>query len=98
PAVQQALSMVKQNGKVVEVAIFEKPPEIQLNNLVIRGITLFGSWAWVPEELQQSLDLIGTGKIDRKPLISHRFPLESASEAYETQLNTDKSMKVMITP
>jgi len=98
PVVQQAFSMVKQNGKVVEVAVFEKPPEIQLNSLVLRGITLFGSWAWVPEELQQSLDLIGTGKIDRKPLISHRFPLESASEAYETQLNTDKSIKVMITP
>ncbi len=98
PVVQQAFSMVKQNGKVVEVAVFEKPSEIQLNSLVLRGITLFGSWAWVPEEFQQSLDLIGTGKIDRKPLISHRFPLESASEAYETQLNTDKSIKVMIIP
>jgi len=98
PVVQQAFSMVKQNGKVVEVAVFEKPSEIQLNSLVLRGITLFGSWAWVPEEFQQSLDLIGTGKIDRKPLISHRFPLESGSEAYETQLNTDKSIKVMIIP
>ena len=98
PVVQQAFSMVRQNGKVVAVAVFEKPTEIELNILVRKGITLFGSWAWVPEELQQSMALIGSGKIDRKPLITHQFPLDKSSEAYETQLNAEEAVKVVITP
>jgi 2-desacetyl-2-hydroxyethyl bacteriochlorophyllide A dehydrogenase len=97
-ALEQALLMVKQDGKVVVVAAFEKPLEIELNIIMRKGIRLLGSWAWSPEEFAQSLDLIGSGKIDRRPLISHEFPLEQASEAYETQLRAEEAIKVLIKP
>jgi threonine dehydrogenase-like Zn-dependent dehydrogenase len=31
-------------------------------------------------------------------LISHKFPLEDAKEAYETQLRPDEAVKVLIIP
>lgn len=98
PAVQQAITMTKQNGKVVVVAVFEQPPEVDHNLMVRKGITIFGSWAWVPEEFRASLELISSGKVDRKKVISHQFPLDRASEAYETQLNADDAVKVMRVP
>jgi hypothetical protein len=57
-----------------------------------------GSWAWSPEELADASRLIGSGKIDRKPLVSHTFSLENASEAYETQLQEEEALKVILTP
>ena len=98
PVLWQAISMLKENGKAVVVAIFEKPPEIDYNLVVRKGITIHGSWAWVPEEFEAAMELIGSGKIDRKPLITHRFPIDQAKEAYETQLRAEEAVKVMIVP
>jgi len=98
PVISQAISMLKENGKAIVVAIFEKPPEVDFNLVVRKGITVFGSWAWTPEEFKESLELIASGKIDRKPLISHRFPVDQAKEAYETQLTAAEAVKVMIIP
>ena len=98
PVLQQAINMTKVNGKVVVVSIFEKPPELEINMMVRKGITLYGSWAWSIDEFLQALELIGSGKVDRKPLITHTFPLEQASEAFETQLKTEEAVKVILTP
>jgi 2-desacetyl-2-hydroxyethyl bacteriochlorophyllide A dehydrogenase len=95
---QQAVSVVKEDGKVIVVAIFEKAPDIEWNLVVRKGVRIFGSWAWSQEELVQASKLIGSGEIDRKPLISHTFSLEDASEAYETQLREEEAVKVVLTP
>jgi predicted dehydrogenase/threonine dehydrogenase-like Zn-dependent dehydrogenase len=45
---------------------------------------------WTEERnLQAFVDLLGSGRIDVQPLISHRFPIEQAPEAYD--LITGKS-------
>jgi threonine dehydrogenase-like Zn-dependent dehydrogenase len=98
PVLQQAITMTKVDGKVVVVSVFEKLPEIDVNLLVRKGITLYGSWAWSFDEFRQALELIGSGKVDRKPLITHTFPLDQASEAYETQLKAEEAVKVLILP
>ena len=98
PPIQQAITMTKQNGKVVVVAIFEKFGEIDYNLMVRKGITIFGSWGWVVEEFRDSLGLIEAGKVDRMKLVSHQFPLDRAGEAYETQLKADDAVKVLIKP
>jgi len=95
---EQALSIVRENGKVVVVAVFEQDVTIDYNIIVRKGIQLLGSWAWNMEEFIESSQLIASGKIDRKPLVSHTFPLEDASEAYETQLLAEEAIKVVFTP
>ena len=98
PALQQALSMVRENGKVVLVAVFEKPLQIDHNLIMRKGTSLLGSWAWTPEEFAQAMELMRSGKVDRKPLITHEFPLDRASEAYETQLKAEEAIKVLLKP
>ncbi len=98
PALQQALSMVRENGKVVLVAVFEKPLQIDHNLIMRKGTSLLGSWAWTPEEFAQAMELMRSGKVDRKPLITHEFPLERAKEAYETQLKAEEAIKVLLKP
>ena len=95
---EQAISLVRQNGKVVVVAVFERKIELDVNAVVRKGVQLLGSWAWTPADFVQSMALISSGKIDRKPLITHRFSLEQASQAYETQMQANEAVKVVLTP
>ena len=49
--------------------------------------------------LQEILDLIGAGKLDTTPLITHTFPLRDIEAAYDLfQSRRDGVMKVAITP
>lgn len=98
PPLQQALLMLKQRGKVIEHSIFEKPPEVNYFLLARKEIKLLGSWGWSLEEFVQALELIRSGKVDRKPLITHEFPLDRVKEAYETSLKYEEAIKVVIKP
>ena len=95
---EQALSIVRQNGKVVVVAVFEQDVTIDFNVVIRKGIQVLGSWAWEMDEFLESARLIASGEIDRKPLVSHTFALEDASKAYETQLKAEEAIKVVFTP
>lgn len=97
-ALAQSLTLAKQNGTVVVVAAFEKPIEIDCNVIMVKGIRLLGSFAWSPQEFVQALDLLSSGRVDRRPLITHEFPLEAAGEAYETQLRAEEAVKVVLKP
>ena len=97
-SLERALMMIKENGTVVLVAVSERPFELDFNIIMRKGVRLFGSWAWSLAEFAQALELMRSGKVDRKPLITHEFPLDKAKEAYETQLNVEEAVKVMIKP
>ncbi len=94
----QAIDMVSYGGQVVVVAVFEKPIELDLNIVVRKDLRIHGSWAWQPHEFVEAAELIESGCIDRKPLISHRFPLAQAPDAYEAQLQADNAIKVVLNP
>jgi len=98
PALQQALVVTKPGGNVIALGLFEKLAAVDHNLLVLKGINLRGSIAWSPEEFHLAMDLLNSEEIDRKPLISHRFPLEETQQAYETQLRVREAIKVMINP
>ena len=63
-----------------------------------KGLRVLGSVAYGPEELAGALELIRSRKVDRKPLISHKFSLDKAKEAFETQLKVKESIKVLVKP
>ena len=98
PTLWQALTMVKENGKVVLVAVSEKPFELDFNAIMRKGLKVFGSWAWSLDEFARALELMRSGKVDRKQLVTHEFPLDRAKEAYETQLRAEEAIKVVIKP
>jgi threonine dehydrogenase-like Zn-dependent dehydrogenase len=61
-------------------------------------VNLFGSFAYTPDDVMDSIELIRAGKVDRKALVSHEFSVEQCKEAFETQANFDGSVKVLIKP
>lgn len=98
PVVQQLLRIVREGGKVVLVGAYEETVELDLNVLMIKGLRVLGSFGYGPQEFGEALELIRAGKVDRKPLISHEFPLDRAKEAFETQLRVGEAIKVLVKP
>jgi 2-desacetyl-2-hydroxyethyl bacteriochlorophyllide A dehydrogenase len=95
----QGLRMLKQlNGRLVFVALFEQQPELDFNQMVRKHVTLHGSWTWTREDFQQAIALVQSGRVDRKPLISHQFALADAPQAFATQDRPEAAVKVLITP
>ena len=66
--------------------------------IVRKSITIAGAWQWTPAEYAEAFTMISSGRVDRKPFITHVFPLSRAKEAYETQLKAADAIKVMIEP
>ncbi|MBW1787255.1 MAG: zinc-binding dehydrogenase [Deltaproteobacteria bacterium] len=99
PVIQQAINMVKEfTGRVVVHGLFEEIVPLDLSYFVVKQVDVLGSFGFFPEEIAQALELIGTGKVDRKQTITHTFPLNQAKEAFDMQCDVDNSVKVMIIP
>ena len=95
----QGLHMLKQtDGRLVLVALFEQAPQLDFNQVVRKQVTLQGSWTWTYEDFREAIALIESGRLDRRCLISHRFPLADAPTAFATQADPDAAVKVLITP
>lgn len=98
PVVEQLLKSVREGAKVVLVAAYEENVSLDLNYIMGKGLRVLGAVAYGPEELADALELIRSRKVDRKPLITHKFRLDSAGEAFETQLRVKDSIKVLVEP
>ncbi len=86
-----------ENGTVVISSIFEDTFTVDPNMIVLKYMQVLGSMGYYESETREALDLIASKKVDRDILISHRFPLEQAAEAFQAQSNANESIKVMIT-
>ena len=95
----QGLYMLKPaGGRMVLVALFEQQPELDFNQVVRKHVTLHGSWTWTKDDFNRAIELVASGKIDRKPLVSHTYPLSAAPEAFATQAQPTASVKVLLKP
>jgi 2-desacetyl-2-hydroxyethyl bacteriochlorophyllide A dehydrogenase len=95
----QGLYMLKQaDGRLVLVALFEQQPELDFNQIVRKQVTIYGSWGWTGDDYRRAIELVQSGRIDRKPLISHEYTLDDAPLAFATQAQPDAAVKVLLKP
>jgi len=95
---RQCLAALKKGGTAMALGVFENP-EVKLNlqDMVNRELQIRAILAYV-WDFQTALELVASGRIRLKPLISHTFPLSRIKEAFELLLDKrEKVMKVIIT-
>ncbi|MBP6381820.1 MAG: zinc-binding dehydrogenase [Pseudomonadales bacterium] len=98
PPLQTALDLLRpQGGRIVCFGAFEDEVTLNLTNLIHKQPLIMGSLGYLPEELTQALALMAEGRVDRRDLISDRFPLAQAAEAFRAQGN-GRAIKVMVQP
>ena len=96
---QLAIEIVKPiTGRVVMVALYHEHIPIDPNYIVLKNITVRGAMPTTSTEFNHCAELVSSGKVNRKPLISHRFSLDEITKAFEVQANSDESVKVVVIP
>jgi len=79
----QAIDIVRKGAKVIVMGVFGEHPVTKVGLIQDKEIDMRGSLMYVGTDYPTTLKLICSGKIQTKPLISARFPLERVSEAFD---------------
>ena len=93
---EDALTFAAPNvGRIICFGSFGDKPTLDLHPIVRKQVTVMGSYGYLPEELAEALELMRSGRVNRRSLISHNVPLEQVSKAFATQMQPE-AVKVMI--
>jgi L-iditol 2-dehydrogenase len=93
-----AIRSLKKGGRVVLVGNISPTVEMHLQQVVTRELTLYGSCGSA-NDYPRCMELMATGAIDVRPLISAMAPLEEGPQWFERLHRREKGlMKVVLTP
>lgn len=97
--IRQALDYLHPDGTAL---LFTPTPTgvltpLDLGELYFREVSLIPSYSCGPEDTRQAYDLLRRGLVSPEALVTHRYPLESAQEAFDTARRGGAALKVLIT-
>jgi L-iditol 2-dehydrogenase len=97
-AVSDAISVTRKGGVIMLFGVPSKGATMDVDMSVIysKELTLVSSYAATDQDTKRSLDLISTGKIDVKRLITHRYALVDSQKAFEHAHTGQNAMKIII--
>lgn len=96
-AMNDCLTSVKRRGQVVQVGLFGRQVEADMDILALKEITLRGAFAHNHETWNKAIDLLAKKKIDLKPLVSGEFALSDWQEAFRLS-EEGKGLKYLLYP
>ena len=91
----QSVAMARGGGKIMLVGIYEEVLRWEPLSVISKNLTLIGC---LGGNFPASIELLKSGKVKTKNMITHRFSLDQAAEAFRTQLQDPSAIKVMIKP
>jgi threonine dehydrogenase-like Zn-dependent dehydrogenase len=107
PLVQQGLRMLKFRGRFVGIGhpIWDMGPEQPMIpftaadylNMQHRRLSLAGHWVYDTSTWVKMMKLLEAGKVDLKPLATHRLPLTEAEKGFQLAFQS-KCVKVLLVP
>ena len=97
PTVQQVMSVLRLNGKAVWIGNNRKMIEMNMQEVVTRELTIYGSFLYGYKEFGEVVDLLNQGKLNVEPLISKTVHLDEAITYFEKLKNhEDNLIKVVV--
>ena len=97
PPLETALRLIDlDGGRIVCFGAYEDRMTIDFGPMIQKQPTIMGSNGYAAEELVEALAYMAERKVDRASLVSHRFPISQAPEAFAAQC-APEAVKVMLT-
>jgi 2-desacetyl-2-hydroxyethyl bacteriochlorophyllide A dehydrogenase len=96
-ALEAGLRALRPGGKLVLVAAYGQQVPTTLDRVIGKEITLIGSMAY-RDEFPAAIRLLGDGTLDADLFVSHTFGLEAIDEAFRTQADPHRALKVLVQP
>jgi threonine dehydrogenase-like Zn-dependent dehydrogenase len=97
-AVATCLPVLALNGTLVEVALPRTSTELNLRPFVSRNLHLVGSCAFSVANYRQAVDLLCSGALDVRPVVSERVSLSGAPDAFMRLRRPEHLVGVLVEP
>lgn len=91
----QALEVVRSAGTVALIGLPEGDQVVNTTRIVHKNPRIIGCLGSI---YPKAIELISEGKVKTAPLVTHSFPLEEINEAFEVQMDSNESIKVLVRP
>lgn len=103
PTMQQAMGIVRSGGRVCVLGVFSQPQPVNLLGLVLKDVRMAGGITYcrpgAHSDFDTALSILRTHSDRARTVITHRFPLEEAAQAFATAHDkSTKSLKVQVQP
>ena len=97
-AFSQAIQLVRKGGTIVMFGVPSKNDKIEIDMSVIysKEISIVTTYAASDKDTRNALELISSGKIDVKSLVTHKYSLNDSQKAFEHAKSGDQAMKIVI--
>jgi len=97
-AVEDGVQIVRRGGKLLLFAPTQPDQYARLSphRLFFSEISVIPSYSVSHVETRTALQLISSGRIKAKQLITHSFPLSRTAEAFQTAAKTKECLKVVV--
>ncbi|KAG5342514.1 hypothetical protein C0989_000642 [Termitomyces sp. Mn162] len=82
-SIQTALYVAKSGGVVVQVGMGNPNVTIDIGQLMTKELNYKGSFRYGPGSYPLAISLVAQGKIDLKPLVTHRYAFQDAMTAFQ---------------
>lgn len=83
-------------GRIVVVAIYPKPAEINLFQFFWKELRMRGARVYEPQDYEQALSLLAAGTLPLERLITNTAPLDEIQSAFESLDGDPTGIKVLI--
>lgn len=107
-SITDALHLTRAGGRVVLLGLAAVPRGVDWTPIWLREIAVHGGFAYshervdgrVVRSMDLAMDLLATGGVDLRPLITHRFPLTEFHRAIEVALDKQRhrAVKILLAP
>jgi L-iditol 2-dehydrogenase len=97
-AYKSGMRICRRGGKLIVFAptVSGKYLEISPKEMFFSELQIIPSYSTSHVETREALDLVVSGRLNVKELITHRFKLAETAKAFKTALESKESLKVMV--
>src|SRR5687767_4631000 len=97
--IEASLAAVAPGGTLLAFTMAAPEERLSLSphDLYFDEIEIVPSYSCGPEDMREALASIASGRVGVADLVTHRFPVERASEAFDRAAKPEGSLKVLLT-
>jgi L-iditol 2-dehydrogenase len=99
-AAMSAIDCVESGGSILFFAVPDPTVKLSvpINQFWRNEITMRTSYGAAPNDLEDSLRFLATGKLNVKEMITHKFSLRDAQEGFRLMSEAGESLKIILEP
>jgi len=96
PGALTMTDIVRTRGRIVVVAIFGTPTEVNLKQMFWRELEVYGARVYEKEDYERAIELAASGRLQLDSLITKVAPLEELGEVFKSMTGDQEAMKIIM--